>query len=247
MQDLHNCPGCGSTLAIPTHLAGLLVQCPACDTQFRPAVRENASMGPVTNKGRGLAEELSDFREAEFWPAPVAEWDNATFRRDTTVARTRLLSRGEIAEWVQAALPADDFVASERVARGENDFQAGMAWSSNDSQAQGNWQAPLVTEALPAQVTPDAAIAGRKTVSAIRPHRAGFLLTLGIIGIIGLGICGTIAWRLADADLKRMNRGEMDPSGRQHTETAYVLGLVGIARTLMELTVLGMVLFARFL
>jgi hypothetical protein len=44
-----------------------------------------------------------------------------------------------------------------------------------------------------------------------------------------------------------MNRGEMDPSGRQHTETAYVLGLVGIARTLMELTVLGMVLFARFL
>jgi hypothetical protein len=94
MQDLHNCPGCGSTLAIPTHLAGLLVQCPACDTQFRPAVRENASMGPVTNKGRGLAEELSDFREAEFWPAPVAEWDNATFRRDTTVAGTRLLSRG---------------------------------------------------------------------------------------------------------------------------------------------------------
>jgi len=204
-------------------------------------------MGPVTNKGRGLAEGLSDFREAEFWPAPVAEWDNATFRRDATVAGTRLLSRVAIAEWVQAALPADDFLASERVARGENDFQAGMAWSSNDSQAQGNRQAPLATEALPAQVTPDAAIAGRKTVSAIRPHRAGFLLTLGIIGIIGLGICGTIAWRLADADLKRMNRGEMDPSGRQHTETAYVLGLVGIARTLMELTVLGMVLFARFL
>jgi len=247
MQDIHNCPGCGCTLAIPTQLAGLLVQCPACGTQFRPAAWGNPSTWPGTNQGHGPAKELPDFREAEFWPVPVAEWDNATFRDDAAVARTQSLPRLAIAERGRATLAADDFLASNRVAWHQNSFQVGMAWPSNDSEAQGNWQAPLATETLPAQVTPDAAIAGREMSSAVRPHRAGFLLTLGIVGIIGLGICGTIAWRLADADLKRMNRGEMDPSGRQHTETAYVLGLVGIARTLMELTVLGMVLFVRFL
>ncbi len=247
MQDIHNCPGCGCTLAIPTHLAGLLVQCPACDMQFRPAVRKDARMGPVTTRGRDLAKDLPDFRKVGFWPAPVAQWDNATFRDDAAVARTQSLPRVATAEWVQATLAADDCLASDRAARRENDFLVSMGWPSNDSEAQGNWHTPLATETLPAQLTPDAARAGREMVSTVRPHRAGFLLTLGIIGIVGLGICGTIAWRLADADLKRMNRGEMDPSGRQHTETAYVLGLVGIARTLMELTVLAMVLIVRFL
>ena len=61
-----------------------------------------------------------------------------------------------------------------------------------------------------------------------KPHRGPIVLTLGVIGLVmttlGLAVCALVplvglglsipAWVMASADLKAMNRGEMDPTGR---------------------------------
>lgn len=74
----------------------------------------------------------------------------------------------------------------------------------------------------------------------LQPHRAGTVLTLGILGLV---ICplilGTIAWVMGAGDLKAMAAGRMDPDGESTTRTGMILGIVGVC-----LGVLGVVLLA---
>ena len=65
----------------------------------------------------------------------------------------------------------------------------------------------------------------------MKPHRGTLILILGILGfipccLIGV-ICGPIAFFMGNGDLKQMDAGEMDPSGRGLTNTGRILGLVG--------------------
>ena len=58
----------------------------------------------------------------------------------------------------------------------------------------------------------------------LKPHRAGTILTLGIIGLI---ICGPLciaAWLMGDSE---MDAGIMDKSGRSTTSTGRALGVLG--------------------
>jgi hypothetical protein len=60
-----------------------------------------------------------------------------------------------------------------------------------------------------------------------KPHRAGTILTLGIIGLI---ICGPLciaAWLMGDSDIREMDAGIMDKSGRSTTSTGRALGILG--------------------
>jgi hypothetical protein len=61
----------------------------------------------------------------------------------------------------------------------------------------------------------------------LKPHRAGTILTLGIIGLI---ICGPLciaAWLMGDSDIREMDAGLMDKSGRSTTSTGRALGVLG--------------------
>jgi len=61
----------------------------------------------------------------------------------------------------------------------------------------------------------------------LKPHRAGTILTLGIIGLI---ICGPLciaAWLMGDNDIREMDAGIMDKSGRSTTSTGRSLGVLG--------------------
>jgi hypothetical protein len=73
----------------------------------------------------------------------------------------------------------------------------------------------------------------------VQPHRGGVVLAVGILGLcfvlltfcclpLGLGALplGIAAWVLGAADLKKMDLGSMDPSGRSLTRTGMVLGIV---------------------
>lgn len=66
----------------------------------------------------------------------------------------------------------------------------------------------------------------------LRPHRGVLILVLGIlsliIGCLGL-VLGITAWVMANSDLREMNAGRMDPSGRGMTEAGRVLGIVSVA------------------
>ena len=58
------------------------------------------------------------------------------------------------------------------------------------------------------------------------PHRGGAILTLGILGIVLCFICGIIAWVMGNNDLREMDAGTMDPSGRGLTQAGKTCGMV---------------------
>jgi hypothetical protein len=63
----------------------------------------------------------------------------------------------------------------------------------------------------------------------VRPHRGGTVLALGILGLVCCGICGIIAWVMANNDLREMAAGRMDRSGEGSTRAGRVCGIISVA------------------
>jgi hypothetical protein len=67
-----------------------------------------------------------------------------------------------------------------------------------------------------------------------RPHRGATVLTLGILGLVfsccapAGWIMGGIALGMGNADLREMNTGRMDDSGRGATSAGRVCGLIAV-------------------
>jgi hypothetical protein len=61
-----------------------------------------------------------------------------------------------------------------------------------------------------------------------RPHRGAVVLVLGILGIAVCFICGIIAWVMGKNDLRQMDVGIMDPSGRGLTQAGKICGMVSV-------------------
>jgi hypothetical protein len=64
----------------------------------------------------------------------------------------------------------------------------------------------------------------------LAPHRGSLILVLGILGLVlgGIGfVLGIMAWILGRNDLREMDAGRMDPSGRDTTNTGLVCGMIG--------------------
>lgn len=68
------------------------------------------------------------------------------------------------------------------------------------------------------------------------PHRAGTVLTMGILGLvmtfilppIGL-VLGLVGWVMGQGDLRKMRAGTMDPEGEGSTRAGWVCGIIGTA------------------
>jgi hypothetical protein len=59
------------------------------------------------------------------------------------------------------------------------------------------------------------------------PHRGGLILALGIIGFfVPCFVFGIVAWVMASSDLRAMDAGNMDPTGRSLTQAGMILGIV---------------------
>jgi H+/gluconate symporter-like permease len=76
---------------------------------------------------------------------------------------------------------------------------------------------------------------------AMQPHRGALLLTFGILGLVICVIFGIVSWVMANADLRAMAEGRMDPSGEGLTKAGKILGIVSVA--LAGLTVVLIILF----
>src|SRR5208337_89774 len=55
-------------------------------------------------------------------------------------------------------------------------------------------------------------------VRALKSHRGGTILALGILGFFTFGLTGISAWVEGNKDLKEMSAGAMDPSGWRLTQ-----------------------------
>ena len=62
----------------------------------------------------------------------------------------------------------------------------------------------------------------------LRPHRGGAVLALGILGLAICIICGIIAWVMGRNDLKEMDAGIMDSSGRGLTQAGKICGMISV-------------------
>jgi hypothetical protein len=71
----------------------------------------------------------------------------------------------------------------------------------------------------------------------MKPHRAGIVLALAILGLIFCPLLDIIAFFMAKADLEEIDRGVMDPEGRTLTQAAWVCGIVGMVILLPYLLV----------
>lgn len=61
---------------------------------------------------------------------------------------------------------------------------------------------------------------------ALKPHRGTLVLVFGILGLVICIIFGILAWVWGNADLKEMDAGRMDPSGRGMTQAGKIIGMV---------------------
>ncbi|MBX3402501.1 MAG: hypothetical protein KF699_03715 [Phycisphaeraceae bacterium] len=64
-------------------------------------------------------------------------------------------------------------------------------------------------------------------LSHLQPHRGAIILTLGILSLVICAILGIFAWVMANNDLRLMNAGQMDPSGRGITQAGKICGMIG--------------------
>ncbi len=85
----------------------------------------------------------------------------------------------------------------------------------------------------------------------IEPHRGSLILTFGIVSLVGTMSCflpvifGILAWSFGVTDLRKMDSGLMDPSGRDMTNIGKILGIISVA--LSGLMILGIILYLVFI
>jgi len=73
----------------------------------------------------------------------------------------------------------------------------------------------------------------------MKPHRGTLILVLGILGLVLCGIFTAIpAWIMGSGDLKQIDAGTMDPSGRGLTNAGRILGIIGTILGVLGILVL---------
>jgi ABC-type Fe3+ transport system permease subunit len=63
---------------------------------------------------------------------------------------------------------------------------------------------------------------------AMQPHRGTMILVFGILSLICCVIFGIVAWIMGNSDLRAMDEGRMDPSGRGLTQAGKICGIVSV-------------------
>lgn len=58
------------------------------------------------------------------------------------------------------------------------------------------------------------------------PARGGTILVLGILSLVVCGILGPIAWSMGNEELRRIERGEVDPSTRGNVTAGRICGMI---------------------
>ena len=80
----------------------------------------------------------------------------------------------------------------------------------------------------------------------MRPHRASIVLVYGILGLIVCQLLAIAAWRMGNDDLREMEYGRMDPSGRDLTNAGRVCGMVGTGILIFQIAVMLIVFATLF-
>lgn len=75
----------------------------------------------------------------------------------------------------------------------------------------------------------------------MKPHRGTLILILGILGLVVCGPLAIAAWVMGAGDLKEMDAGTMDPSGRGTTNAGKICGIIGTILLILGLVIFGII------
>jgi hypothetical protein len=79
------------------------------------------------------------------------------------------------------------------------------------------------------------------------PHRGSVILTLGILGLVVCPLLGIAAWQMGNDDLRHMEYGRMEPSGRDLTSAGRLMGMVATGIFVFQIIVICLFLIGTFL
>jgi predicted Zn finger-like uncharacterized protein len=219
MPIIVSCPNCSGQLRVADELIGRKVRCPACSTTFDardsspPAPKEPAAQPEKVDAWKSLDLELKEDapppRPAPPPLRPTLELDEEipTAPRDPS-PRARLND------------DHDDMFPCKVCGRMcHNDARrcshCGERFDRDDDG--------------PRRRRPR-----REDRRDTEPHRAGFVLAMGIVSLSLLLFCGLlspifglIAWICGRADLRKMQQGAMDPEGEDSTQAGWICGIIG--------------------
>lgn len=75
----------------------------------------------------------------------------------------------------------------------------------------------------------------------MKPHRGTLILVLGILGLVVCGPLGIVAWIMGSGDLKEMDAGTMDPSGRGNTNAGKICGIIATVLMAISVVIVGII------
>ena len=73
----------------------------------------------------------------------------------------------------------------------------------------------------------------------MKPHRGTLILVLGILGLVVCAPLAIVAWVMGSGDLKEMDAGTMDPSGRGTTQAGKICGIIGTVLMIISVIAVG--------
>ena len=80
----------------------------------------------------------------------------------------------------------------------------------------------------------------------MKPHRGTLILVLGILGLVVCAPLAIAAWVMGSGDLKQIDAGTMDPSGRGTTQAGKICGIIGTILLIIGVIVCGILFLIGF-
>jgi hypothetical protein len=74
-------------------------------------------------------------------------------------------------------------------------------------------------------------------MAAYRPHRGVMILVFGILSFFICVIFGIVAWVMGNNDLREMDEGTMDPSGRGLTQAGKICGMISVFLSILGILI----------
>ncbi len=231
------CTNCSRLLRVADEHAGMPAQCPKCNTEL--------TVPPQTQ----LSDVVPRESDASATPMSQAPPDRTSATPSTSPADSGRpwyvhLPSGQRAGPLQRA-ELDQWIADGRLNRECQVLEEGWEqwkWADEVFPGIGNAGGGQTPVSNNPYASPQSASGQTGTMNAyLKPHRGGLILTFGILsllscmfsllcsvfGFVGFGF-SISAWIMANADLREIRGGTMDPSGEGQTSVGRILSIIHI-------------------
>jgi hypothetical protein len=212
MPVVVNCTKCQKKLKIPDELLGKKVKCPTCSAVFTAEASEGVEEEKTIPKPAAKKPPVED--EDDDVPAPKAKRKPADDDDDEGV--TSKPSKRKTADDDDDEDEAPKRPSKRKAADDDDDEDDAPRRKSkrrgdDDDDDDDDDDRPV-----------------RRRRGAGAPHRGVMILVFGILGCLCCIVFGILAIVMGGNDLKAMDRGDMDDSGRGLTNVGRILGFVSI-------------------